>query len=191
MTPTILADGFAFLEGPRWHQGALYVSDMHDETVYRISPDGSREIVCRVEERPSGLGWMPNGDMLVVSMMDRSVLRMGDDGILVPHADLSAIAPKRTNDMIVDTKGRAYVGNFGFIFDEGEAPVPTTLALVLEDGTAQKAADGLMFPNGMVITDNGGTLVVGESYGARLTAFDISPDGQLSNQRVWASLSDG
>ena len=186
-----IADGFAFLEGPRWRDGMLWFSDMHDEKVYAMVPGSAPEIIATVPQCPSGLGWLPDGRMLIVSMLDKRLLVRADDGTLSTWADLSDLAPRRINDMVVAADGTAYVGNFGFLFHEGEPPAPTVLARIAPDGSAHQAADGLMFPNGSVITKDGKTLVVGESYAAKLTAFDIGPDGALSNKRDWANLSDG
>lgn len=180
-------DGFAFLEGPRWHDGRLWVSDMHDHEVLAIDAAGSIEEIVTVEQQPSGLGWLPDGRLLVVSMVDRRVLRL-EAGGLVEHADLSELASWHCNDMVVDGQGRAYVGNFGFDLDSQAKPCTTTLTLVHPDGRAENVADELSFPNGCVITPDGGTLIVGESFGARLTAFRIGADGSLSDRRVWAAL---
>jgi sugar lactone lactonase YvrE len=185
-------DGFAFLEGPRWHEGRLWFSDMHARRVYAASDDGAVEAIARVPECPSGLGWLPGGQLLLVSMEDRKLLRREADGGLVTHADLSGIAAYHCNDMVVDAAGRAYVGNFGFDIHTGQKPRAATLALVQPDGAACVAAEDLMFPNGAVITPNGRTLIVGESFGRRLTAFDIDPaSGALSGRRVWAALEGG
>mgnify|MGYP003664935022 CR=1 FL=1 len=186
-----LVDGLAFAEGLRWLDGQLWFSDMHDESVWRVSEDGTRHRVCEVAGRPSGLGWLPNGDLLVVSMMDKKILRLDGEGVLNVHADLSAVAPRRTNDMVVDKAGRAYVGNFGFDFEEGEPQAATPLAVVEPDGRVSVTADELIFPNGMVITANGKVLVAAETFAACLTAFDIGVDGALSNRRVWAALDGG
>lgn len=186
-----MAEGIAFGEGPRWHDGALWWSDMHGHEVCRLAPDGTVGTVCEVPNRPSGLGWMPDGRMLVVSMVDKRVLRRDADGTLAVHADLSGLAPRRTNDMVVDRTGRAYVGNFGFEIGtdgENEDPRGTVLIAVEPDGSARVVADDLWFPNGMVIADGGKTLVVAETWAARLTAFDIAADGGLSNRRVWAQF---
>ena len=183
----IVADNIAFAEGPRWHDGCLWWSDMHGHKVCRLR-DGITEPVCAVPNRPSGLGWLPDGRMLVVSMVDRCVLRLEPDGSLVTHADLSALAPRRCNDMVVDAAGGAYVGNFGFELDGAEEPCPTVLIHVAPDGGARVVADGLWFPNGMVLLDGGRTLVVAETWAARLTAFDVESDGSLTNRRVWAKL---
>lgn len=185
-----LLGGRAFLEGPRWREGALYLSDMHGHEVLKLSVTGDVEVLARVEGRPSGLGWLPDGDMLIVSMTDRKLLRRTPAGVVSLHADLSGHVPKRINDMVVDAKGRAYIGNFGFDFEDGEAPVGTTLNRVDPDGSVHTVAEDLMFPNGMVITPDGKTLIVGESWGLCLTAFDIDEAGDLSNRRVWAQLQD-
>ncbi len=184
-------DGFAFLEGPRWHQGRLWFSDMHAQRVYAASEDGRVEAIARVPDCPSGLGWLPDGRMLVVSMEDRRLLRREADGSLVTHADLSGVATFHCNDMVVDAVGRAYVGNFGYDLHTQQKPRPAKLALVQADGTVSVAASDLAFPNGAVLTPDGGTLIVGESFGGRLTAFDVNAaTGALSKRRVWAALPD-
>ena len=185
----IAADKLAFGEGPRWHAGELWWSDMHGHVVQRLT-GGVVETVCKVPGRPSGLGWLPDGRLLVVSMVDKRVLRLEPDGSLVVHAELSALAPRRCNDMTVDATGRAYVGNFGFeIGTDGvtEEPCGTVLIAIEPSGAARVVADDLWFPNGMVIIA-GRTLVVAETWAARLTAFDIGHNGDLSNRRVWAQL---
>ncbi|MEN8159933.1 MAG: SMP-30/gluconolactonase/LRE family protein [Myxococcota bacterium] len=183
-----LLDGLVFGEGPRWHEGRLWLSDMHAQTVLTVDLDGKREDVLRVEGKPSGLGWLPDGRLLVVSMTDRRLLRREPDGSLVTHADLTALTGGDCNDMVVDAAGRAYVGNFGFDFNQGEKPQTTCIVRVDPDGTAQVAATGLRFPNGSVVTPDGRTLVVGESFGSCLTAFTIGEDGSLSARREWAKL---
>jgi sugar lactone lactonase YvrE len=181
-------DGLVFPEGPRWHDDRLWFSDMHDHRVVRFDPaTGSAETVVEVEQQPSGLGWLPDGRLLVVAMRDRRLLRLDADG-LHEHADLSGIATFHCNDMVVDGQGRAYVGNFGFNFEEGEAPTTAAMALVRPDGTVELAADELAFPNGTVITPDGVTLIVAESTAARLTAFTIATDGSLYDRRVFAQL---
>ena len=186
----IVVDNIAFAEGPRWHDGCLWWSDMHGHEVCRLKA-GIVESVCAVPNRPSGLGWLPDGRMLVVSMADRRVLRLEPDGSLVTHADLSALAPRRCNDMVVDAAGGAYVGNFGFELDGTEEPCPTVLIYVSPDGDVRVVADGLWFPNGMVILPGGETLVVAETWAARLTAYDIGGDGSLTDRRTWAKLDEG
>jgi sugar lactone lactonase YvrE len=190
-TVTTLLTGLAFGEGPRWRAGRLWISDMHAHEVLTVGLDGARTTVCEVANRPSGLGWLPDGRMLVVSMTDRRVLRREPDGQLVEHADLHGIATWDCNDMVVDGRGNAYVGNFGFDLHGRAAPVPAAIALVRPDGSAARAAEGLMFPNGSVVTADGATLIVGESAGRKLTAFAIAPDGSLGRGRTWADLGEG
>jgi sugar lactone lactonase YvrE len=183
-----LLDGLVFGEGPRWHGDRLWLSDMHDHTVLTVDLAGKREDVLQVAGKPSGLGWLPDGRLLVVSMQDRRLLRREASGALVTHADLSALCTGDCNDMVVDGAGRAYVGNFGFDRHRGEEPRTACLARVDPDGAVTRAAEDLWFPNGTVITPDGRTLIVGETLAHRLTAFDVAADGTLSNRRVWASL---
>jgi sugar lactone lactonase YvrE len=152
-----------------------------------MDPRGKAETIVEVPQQPSGLGWLPDGRMLVVSMLDRRVLRLEGDQ-LVEHADLSSLATGSCNDMVVDTKGRAYVGNFGFDMYGGEQARDACMILVQPDGSARVAADGLAFPNGTIITDGGFTMIVGESYAGRLTAFTITGDGALVARRLFAQL---
>lgn len=187
MTPQVLLDGLCFPEGPRWHDGKLWFSDMHAQRVVQVGTDGRAETVAEVPNQPSGLGWLPDGRLLVVSMLDRRLLRLDESG-LTEVADLSGVAPHHCNDMVVDAEGRAYIGNFGFDLHGGAAPVPTALACVTPDGAVREVADDLLFPNGTVITPDGRTLVVAETFAARLTAFDVEGDGSLANRRVWAQL---
>jgi sugar lactone lactonase YvrE len=196
----VLADGLHFGEGPRWHDGQLWLSDFYDHAVKTVDLDGKVETVVEVDGQPSGLGWLPDGRMLIVSMLDRRLLRRERDGSLVEHADLSGVATFHTNDMVVDGKGRAYVGNFGFNLFEflhehsvaealGEpGPTRAKLARVDPDGSVHVAAEDLKFPNGTVVTPDGRTLIVAETFGLRLTAFDIDSDGSLHNRRLWADL---
>ena len=185
----VLAEGFAFPEAPRWHDGQLWISDMHGPWVMRIDPSGAAEPVAEVPESPSGLGWLPDGRLLVVSMHDRKVLRLDPEG-LVEHGDLSHVATWHCNDMVVDGKGRAYVGNFGSGAPPGQPITPGKLALVLTDGTVRVAADEMAFANGMAITADGLTLLVAEtrSEPPRLTAFSIGEDGSLSGRTVVAEF---
>lgn len=185
--PDVLLDGLFFPEGPRWHNDALCFSDMHGHWVMTVDLNGRAHRVVEVPAAPSGLGWLPDGRLLVVSMEDRRLLRLDPEG-LVDVADLSPFATFHCNDMVVDAHGRAYVGNFGFDLHAGADPVPAAIVLVEPDGAARIAAADLMFPNGTVITPDGRTLIVGESFGPRLTAFDIAPDGALHNRRLWAPM---
>lgn len=182
-----VVQGLAFPEGPRWHDGQLWFSDMLGGAVIRLAADGTLTRVLEVPQQPSGLGWLPDGTLLVVSMRDRRLLRL-DGNELSTVADLAPLASFACNDMVVDRRGRAYVGNFGFDLPGGAPPAPTHLLLVTPDGRARPVADGLFFPNGMVITPDGATLVVAETFGARLTAFSIDADGSLLERRTWAAL---
>ncbi len=187
-TTTVVLDGLAFPEGPRWHDGRLWFSDQHDKRVVAMEVDGTAETIIEVPQQASGLGWLTDGRLLVVSMLDRKVMRLELDAALVVHADLSELAPGACNDMVVDARGRAYVGNFGFDMYGGEKPRETCLIAVQPDGSARVAAEEMAFPNGSVITADGSTLLVGESMASRISAFDIAPDGTLGNRRVWAQL---
>jgi sugar lactone lactonase YvrE len=180
-----LFGGGSFFESPRWHDGRWWVSDFFRKVVLAIDTDGRAEEIARVEGQPSGLGWLPDGTLLVVSMLDRRILRSGD---LTVHADVAELCDWHANDMVVASGGRAYVGNFGFDLD-GAEPTPTNVVRVDPDGSACVAADGLLFPNGSVITPDGRTLIVGETFGRRYTAFTIADDGALTDRRVWADLS--
>ncbi|MGH0028220.1 MAG: SMP-30/gluconolactonase/LRE family protein [Myxococcota bacterium] len=184
----VLLEDLCFTEGPRWHDERLWFSDMHDQAVMAVDLSGQSEKRLTVENDPSGLGWLPDGRLLVVSMRDRKLLREDAEGLVV-HADLSELASYHCNDMVTDGKGRSYVGNFGFdLHVEGAENRPAELVLVDADGAARVVARDLRFPNGTVITPDGSTLVVGESFGACLTAFDVEEDGSLSNRRLWARL---
>ncbi len=186
--PTVVLDGLAFGECPRWHDGRLCFSDIHAGTVLSVDMEGTAETVVEVGGKPAGLGWLPDGRLLVVSMLDRRLLRLDPDG-LRQVADLSTLASYHCNDMVVDLHGRAYVGNFGFDFHAGKGGFRMAeIVLVEPDGRARVVANDLVFPNGTVITPDGKTLIVAESFVARLTAFDVAPDGSLSNRRVWARL---
>ncbi len=186
-----LLENRAFLEGPRWRDGRLFVSDMHRNVVEAVDLDGNVELICEVPNNPSGLGWLPDGRLLVASMLDRTVMRLEPDGSLVVHADLSELASWYVNDMVVDAEGRAYVGNFGFDLHNGAEFAPGEIVIVEPDGSARLGADGMAFPNGSVITPDGSTLIVGQSFGRDLVAFDIESDGSLANRRQWADLGKG
>jgi sugar lactone lactonase YvrE len=185
----LLVDDFAFLEGPRWYGHHLWVSDITDMKLYRISLDGKREIVCDVPNRPSGIGFLSDGSPIVVSMTDRKLMRVVDEK-LVLYADLSSLAPADLNDLVVDAQGQIYVGNFGYDLFGGATKKPAELFVVEPDRTVRVAASGLDFPNGAVLKDGGRTLVVAESWSNRLTAFDRDKNGNLSGRRVYADMGD-
>lgn len=189
-TPEVLVSDLAFPEGPRWRDGRLWFSDMHSEVVLAVDLEGNLERIVEVPEQPSGLGWLPDGRLLIVSMKDRRLMRLDPEG-LIEVADLSEHATWHCNDMLVDEAGRAYIGNFGSEIHGGAgAPTPADLCRVDTDGTVAVAARGLDFPNGMVLTPDGRTLVVAETFGACLTAFDVDgATGDLSNRRLWAPIS--
>lgn len=184
---TTVVEGLGFPEAPRWHDGRLWFSDFVSRKVHVLDLFGHLADVVEVPQVPSGLGWLPDGHLLIVSMEDRKLMRLQEDGLVV-HADLSPLARYSCNDLVVDAFGRAYVGNFGFDYAGGERARPTSLILVTREGRIHFVADGLLFPNGAVITPDGRTLIVAETFGARLTAFSIEPGGGLGTRRVFADF---
>lgn len=176
-----------YLEGPRWHDRALYVSDFYDARVIAVDSDGSSRTVVEVPGQPSGLGWTPAGDLLVVSMKDRRLLRW-DGTVLHEVADLSGHAPSDLNELLVDTSGRAYVGNLGSDMLRGEPLRSTVLLRVDPDGSVHTVAEDLLVPNGMVLSPDGATLTVVETFAYRLTRFDVDAAGNLSNRRPWCEF---
>lgn len=186
----LLVDGVDFGEGPRWHEGLLWYSDFHQASVFTVAVDGTRTAVIQgLPDRPSGLGWLPDGSLLVVSMIERKVLRRTASGELVVHADLAGLASWHCNDMVVSADGNAYVGNFGFDLEAREPFRPAELILVRPDGTAEVVAEEMAFPNGSVITPDGRTLIVGESFSGGYVAFTIEADGTLTDRRRWADIA--
>ena len=185
----VLVDGLTFPEAPRWRDGKLWLSDFYSHRVLTVDLAGRLETVAEVPQRPSGLGWRPDGTLLIVSMLDRRLLRL-DGTKLHVVADLSAFATGPCNDMVVDAAGRAYVGNFGFDRHRGEPERPACLVRVDVDGRVTRAAEDLRFPNGTVITPDGRTLIIAETLAHRLTAFDVGAGGALSNRRVLAVIED-
>jgi sugar lactone lactonase YvrE len=186
--------GIAFGESPRWHDGRLWLADWGAQEILAVDLDGNSEVVVRVDfpSFPMCIDWLPDGRLLIVSPRDGRLLRREDDGSLVTHADLGALAGDGHpwNEIVVDGRGNIYINNAGFDFP-GADFAPGTIALLTPDGTARQVAEGIAFPNGMAITPDDATLIVAESYGKKLTAFDIAPDGGLSGGRVWADLGDG
>jgi sugar lactone lactonase YvrE len=185
----ILVDNGTFYEGPRWHDGRWWVSDFYRRVVLSFDPNGynMREEI-HVDAMPSGLGWAPDGSLLVVSMRDHRLLRRRSGGEIEVVASFGELCGGFANDMVVDAEGRAYIGNAGFNLMRGDAPTTANLVRVDPDGTVTLAATDLNFPNGSVITNDRSTLIVGETMGERYTAFSIAPDGSLADRRVWAEL---
>lgn len=184
-----LLTGGDFFEGPRWHEGHWYASDFYNHRVVRITEDGDAEDLVTIDDQPSGLGWMPDGSMLIVAMRAQALLRRSADGQVTKHADLSGLVDGTANDMVVDAQGRAYVGAFGFDLMAGQDPAVTNLVVVEPDGSTRVAAQDMAFPNGTVITPDGGTLIVAETMGCRLTSFTIRDDGSLGERSVFAQLA--
>lgn len=185
----LVADDFIFLEAPRWHDGKLWLSDVFDHKLFCLTLDGRRSLVCEVPNRPSGQGFLPNGTHIVVSATDYKLLAV-EGGTLREYADLSRHATGFLNDFAVDRHGRIYVGNFGYDYDAGEAPKPTSLHRVEPDGSVHEVATGVSFPNGSVVINDGRTLIVAETWNCVLTAYDLSEDGALSNRRTFADLGE-
>jgi sugar lactone lactonase YvrE len=186
----ILMRGLALGESPRWHEDRLWFSNWGTNEVVAVDLDGKSEVIVRMPSLPFCIDWLPNGRLLIVSGRERLLLRREPDGSLVTHADLTGLSDAPWNDIVVDGRGNAYIGNTGFDFPVGQF-APGILALVTPDGSARQVTDGLAFPNGVVVTPDNATLILAESYGHRLTAFDIAADGNLSNRRVWADLGGG
>ncbi|HEV8340095.1 MAG TPA: SMP-30/gluconolactonase/LRE family protein [bacterium] len=186
----ILMSGLAFPESPRWHDDRLWFSDWGAHEVIAVDLDGKSEVIVRVPSFPLCIDFLPDGRLLIVSANDGLLLRRDPDGSLVTHADLTSLSDHAWNEIVVDGRGNAYINNIGFDFPGGEF-APGILALVTPDGSARQVAEGVAFPNGMVVTADNSTLIVAESYGTRLTAFDIAADGGLSNRRMWADLQRG
>ncbi len=184
----LLTDGGSFFEGPRWHNNTWWVSDFYRHGVYTVSTDGLVDKVVDVPQQPSGLGWLPDGSLLYVSMVDQKVMRRMPDGQTSVWADLTGHATGHVNDLVVANDGNAWVGNFGFDLMEGGDLKPTKLMRIDPEGKLSVAAENLLFPNGMVITPDQKTLVVGETFGNRMTAFTIADDGELYDRRDWASF---
>ena len=184
-----LAEGFKLLDGPRWRKDRLFMSDILSGKVYTVRLDGTVEMVAQVPGKPSGLVFLPDGTLLIASMKDRRLLRL-EDGRLVCHAELCSLVTGDLNDMVVDTSGRAYVGNFGFDVFGGADFRPANLVMVSEGGEAQIVAENLAVPNGTVITPDGKVMIVAETQGRRLTAFTIDRDGTLEDRRVFADLGE-
>jgi len=183
----VLLEGLLFPESPRWHNDKLWFSDMDAHKIITVDLNANTELIVEIPNRPSGLGWLPDDRLLIVSMEDCSLLRL-DHERLTLHADLSSLATFYCNDMVVDKKGRAYVGNFGFDYFNTKPFNPAEIIIVEPSGATKIVAKNMAFPNGTVITPDYNTLIVGESFAARLTAFNIMEDGSLIDRRIWANL---
>jgi sugar lactone lactonase YvrE len=184
---TLLSD-LALGESPRWHAGRLWLCDWVAHEVLAVDLAGRREIIASIPSLPFCIDFLPDGRLLIIG--GQQVVRREVDGSLVPYADLTGLSPHPWNEIVVDGRGNAYINNIGFDFPGG-AFAPGIVALVTPDGAVRQVADGVAFPNGMAVTPDNRTLIVAESYGNRLSAFDIAPDGSLSNRRVWADLNGG
>lgn len=189
--PQVLISGIGFAEGPRWHGDRLWYSDMAFDTVMTLDLDGRSETVSVVEHTPSGLGWLPDGTFLVVSMHDHRVLRRDSEtGALVTHADVTHLVNAKLNDMVVAENGNAYVSNFGYEAGVDE-PAATGIVLVRPDGSSEMLADDLWRPNGLAVTPDGSTLVIAETRVHRLSACTIDDEGRLHDRRVIGDLGKG
>lgn len=183
-----LLTGVAMGESPRWHEHRLWFSDWGTQEIVAVRPKGDREVVLRVAFGfPFSIDWLPDGRLLIVSGREALLLRRELDGSLVTHTDLHRLSVKAWNEIVVDGRGNAYVNGGGFDPKTGEA-APGIIALIAPDGSVRKVADGIAFPNGMAVTADNSTLIIAESHGKKLSAFDIASDGGLSNRRVWAAL---
>ena len=203
--PHTLMTGIGFGESPRWHDERLWFADWGTQEVLAVDLDGRSEVILRVPtarpetrldsggagQGPFSIDWLPDGRLLIVSGRDRLLVRRDPDGSLATHADLTSLSDRPWNEIVVDGRGNAYVNGGGSDFVAGEEFAPGIVALVTPDGSAREVGDGIAFPNGMAVTPDNSTLIVAESYGKRLTGFDIAADGSLSNRRVWADLGDG
>jgi sugar lactone lactonase YvrE len=184
-----LMNGIGLGESPRWHEGRLWFSDWVAQELIALSVDGGSEVITNVRSLPFSIDWLPDGPLLITS--GKQLLRMEPDGSLVTHVDLSDLSEHGWNEIVVDGRGNTYVNNIDFDMMGGEEPKPGIIALVTPEGDARQVAEGLAFPNGMVVTPDNSTLIIAESYEGRLSAFDIAEDGGLTNRRVWAELGEG
>ena len=189
--PRTLLTGLAIGESPRWHDGRLWVANWGTGEVVAVDEQGTSEVVLHVPTNiPYSIDWLPDGTLLAVQGREGLLLRQGPGGRLTTYADLNPLSDRGWNELVVDGRGNAYVNGGGFDLMAGEPFSPGMIALVTPDGTARQVAEGIAFPNGMAITPDNRTLLIAESYGHRLTAFDIEADGALANRRTWADLGE-
>src|SRR2546429_2308957 len=187
--PKTLMTGLLFGEQPRWHDERLWFSDWGTQEVIAVDLEGNSEVILQGRAFPLCVDWLPDGRLLVVSAREGLLLRREPDGSLVTHGDLAGVSgPPAGDQLVVDGRGNAYVNGGGFDLMAGQDFAPGIVALVTPDGSARQVADGIAFPNGMLVTSDNATLIVAESYAKRLSAFDIAADGSLSRRRVWADL---
>jgi len=198
MQSKILIEGIKFAEGLRWRDGRFWYSDFYKHQVFSVGSDHSPRLEATLDDQPSGLGWLPDGRLLMVAMLGQKLMRRERDGRIVQHANLSGLALGHANDMVVDLRGRAYIGFIGFDLDAfveskgvealfaEPGPPRTSVIMVDENGVVRIAASDMRFPNGMTILND--QLIVAESLGSGLIAFDRLPDGTLVNPTRWASF---
>jgi sugar lactone lactonase YvrE len=183
----IVLEDLVFGESPRWHDGRLWLCDWGAHEIVAVDLDGTRELVAELPSFPFSIDWLPDGRLVVVA---DGALFVEEDGAMLPWLSLTDLSDRPWNEIVVDGRGNTFLNGIGFDLMAGEKPGPGLIAVVTPDGSVRQVAGGLAFPNGMVVTPDSTTLVVAESYAARLTAFDIEPDGSLVNRRVWADLGD-
>ncbi|MCG7914562.1 MAG: gluconokinase, GntK/IdnK-type [Candidatus Thiodiazotropha weberae] len=184
----VLLEQLMFPEAPRWQDNQLWFTDQHARQVVRVNLQGESHVVAELDDLPGGLGWLPDGRLLVVSMTKRRILALSDHKLAL-YADLYELASYHCNDLLVDPLGRCYAGNFGYDLHGGEAQAPAELILVNRDAKPQLAAEQLIFPNGSALSQDGKTLLVAETFASRITAFTVSTDGSLTQRRLWADLN--
>jgi sugar lactone lactonase YvrE len=187
--PHVVMDGVAFPESPRWHDGRLWFSDWMAQEVIAVSSEGESEVIAHVDAFPFSIDWLPDGPMLITA--GSLILRLEPDGSLATHADLGELTEFGWNEIVVDGQGNAFVNGAGFDLMGGGEFAPGGVAVLRPDGSAERLAEDIAFPNGMAITPDESTLIVADSYGKELVAFDLAEDGGLSNRRTWADLGDG
>ena len=188
--PEVIGSGLSYLEGPRWHDGRIWVSDFYTHRILSFAADGAMTVEAEIDDQPSGMDWLPDGSLVVAAMRSRTVRRIAADGSQSVYADLSELATWHLNDLIVDAGGNTYVGNFGFDLMNGGDPSRATVVCIDLQGKARVVVEDAYFPNGAVITPDGATMIMAESFAQRLTAFDLGEDGSLTNRRVWAAFGE-